>query len=120
MRIIVPGNKEWAKETKQVCKCDDISCSMCDFATDCRTEFVDWCNSESIENPTVDWSNTNINDPIWVWDGNESGKERRHFVGLTASGKVVAYDSGHTSWTTKLTKVWNYGRPATEEEINGK
>ena len=55
----------------------------------------------------VEWSEVPTDTKILVW--NESAKQKlpRHFAGIDrATGRVKAWNTGQTSFTTSITSVW--------------
>lgn len=55
----------------------------------------------------VEWSEVPIDTKILVWNKTSKQKYNRHFAGIDAeTGKVKAWNTGQTSFTTSITSVW--------------
>ena len=65
----------------------------------------------------VDWSKIPIDTKILVWNKTNKQKFHRHFAGVdNVTGKVKAWNTGQTSFTTSITSVWDYAELYKEEE----
>ena len=55
----------------------------------------------------IDWSKIPIDTKILVWSRVSNQKEKRHFAGIDAeTGKVKAWNTGQTSFTTTRWNTW--------------
>ena len=65
----------------------------------------------------VDWSKVPIDTKVLVWSSKGSKqKEKRHFAGIdSVTGKVKAWNTGQTSFTTSITSVWENAELYKEE-----
>ena len=55
----------------------------------------------------TDWSKIPIDTKILVWNKTSKQKYNRHFAGIDSeTGKVKAWNTGQTSFTTSITSVW--------------
>ena len=66
----------------------------------------------------VDWAKVPIDTKILVWSNGNKQKEKRHFAGVDdATGKVKAWNTGQTSFTTtSITSTWENAELYKEEE----
>lgn len=60
---------------------------------------------EEYQEPEVDWSKVENNDPILVRDGDDEEWNRAHFA-CYKDGKVHAWSGGKTSWTASSYMYW--------------
>lgn len=58
-----------------------------------------------------------IDDKVMVRDCVGDDWEKRYFAGVTCDGCASAYDSGYTSWTSKVVIEWRFCRKPTAEEL---
>lgn len=57
----------------------------------------------------IDWSKIPIDTKILVWNKTSKQKYNRHFAGIdSGTGRVRAWDSGQTSFTTTRWSTWDY------------
>ena len=47
-------------------------------------------------------------DPVIVWQKNNTETFRRYFSHFNEDGDIVCFENGKTSWTTDKTTVWDY------------
>lgn len=66
---------------------------------------------EEYQEPEVDWSKVNVDDPILVRDGDDEEWNRAHFA-CYEDGKVHAWSGGKTSWTASSYMYWQQAKPA--------
>lgn len=60
---------------------------------------------EEYQEPEVDWSKVNVDDPILVRDNDDEEWNQAHFA-CYEDGKVHAWSGGKTSWTAKNYLYW--------------
>lgn len=98
--------------------CCEASCDTCDIEYDCTRGLKEWANSEYVE-PPVDWSKVPVDTPILT--RNEGKKEwKKRYFARYIDGKVCAWPSGKTSWSTTngSTMVWEHAKLAESEGQN--
>lgn len=66
---------------------------------------------EEYQEPEVDWSKVNVDDPILVRDGDDEEWNRAHFA-CYEDGKVHAWSGGKTSWTASSYMYWQQAKLA--------
>lgn len=66
---------------------------------------------EEYQEPEVDWSKVNVDDPILVRDGDDEKWNRAHFA-CYEDGKVHAWSGGKTSWTASSYMYWQQAKLA--------
>lgn len=66
---------------------------------------------EEYQEPKVDWSKVNVDDPILVRDGDDEEWNRAHFA-CYKDGKVHAWSGGKTSWTASSYMYWQQAKLA--------
>lgn len=66
---------------------------------------------EEYQEPEVDWSKVNVDDPILVRDGDDEEWNRAHFA-CYKDGKVHAWSGGKTSWTASSYMYWQQAKLA--------
>ena len=101
----------------KVVSCKPSRCTECAFRTAiiCSFAVEKWANSEYVE-PSVDWAKVPVDTPILVRDYGDREWIRRYFARY-ANGKVFAWGSGATSWSTndKNVVLWEYAKLAESE-----
>lgn len=70
---------------------------------------------EEYQEPEVDWSKVENNDPILVRDGDDEEWNRAHFA-CYKDGKVHAWSGGKTSWTASTYIYWMQAKLAEPQE----
>lgn len=70
---------------------------------------------EEYQEPEVDWSKVNVDDPILVRDGDDEEWNRAHFA-CYEDGKVHAWSGGKTSWTASSYMYWQQAKLAEPQE----
>lgn len=94
--------------------------SKCDLSEcECCTEEISFDNFKKIMEyePPVDWSKVPVDTKIYVKERENDPWERRHFSHCTSDGRIYAFCSGETSFTTEDgTSWWNYAKLAEVEE----
>ena len=70
---------------------------------------------EEYQEPKVDWSKVNVDDPILVRDGDDEEWNRAHFA-CYEDGKVHAWSGGKTSWTASSYMHWEQAKLAEPQE----
>ena len=70
---------------------------------------------EEYEEPEMDWSKVENDDPILVRDGDDEEWNRAHFA-YYKNGKVYAWSGGKTSWTASSYMHWEYAKLADPQE----
>lgn len=70
---------------------------------------------EEYQEPEVDWSKVENNDPILVRDGDDEEWNRAHFA-CYKDGKVHAWSGGKTSWTASTYIYWMQAKLAELQE----
>lgn len=70
---------------------------------------------EEYEEPEVDWSKVENDDPILVRDGDDEEWNRAHFA-CYKDGKVHAWSGGKTSWTASSYMHWMQAKLAELQE----
>ena len=64
----------------------------------------------------VDWPKVPIDTKILVWSKGSKQKEKRHFAGVDdVTGRVIAWNTGRTSFTTAMRNAWDYAELYKEE-----
>ena len=64
----------------------------------------------------IDWSKVPIDTKVVVWNKIAKQKIYRHFAGVdSGTGRVRAWDSGQTSFTTTRWNTWEYAELYKEE-----
>lgn len=66
---------------------------------------------EEYQEPEVDWSKVENNEPILVRDGDDEEWNRAHFA-CYKDGKVHAWSGGKTSWTASSYMYWQQAKLA--------
>lgn len=99
--------------------CSNIKCDECELKgfmkVDCAEKFNKWLNEEY---NLIDWSKIPIDTPIFVRDFENAEWEKRHFAGINIeNGRVFAWESGCTSWTTDFKCSWNFAKLAEPEKF---
>lgn len=100
--------------------CGKIKCSECLFNEsnkNCEVLLREWAEKE-YEEQSVDWSKVAFDTPILVRDSEKEAWEKRHFAKYE-NGKVYAWRSGMTSWSTCGSggaRGWKMGKLAEEVE----
>ena len=100
------------KETNELCPCSALTCSNCDFASGdggCSEKAMQWCESEYMEEPDVDWSKVPVDTPILVRMNCEMNWVVRHFAKYF-DNKIYAWNNGMTSHTIKDASAWEYAK----------
>lgn len=80
---------------KYVLKSDDCSSLGCSA---CKKLTLEWLEAEYVE-PTVDWSNVEVDTSILVGTKEDDCVHKRHFAKLD-DGTVCAWNDGKTSFTS--------------------
>ena len=88
--------------------CVDTSCDVCNALTTL------WL-LEEYEEPETDWSKVEVDTPILVKTC-EDGEWLKKYFAKYEDGRVYAWTSGCTSWTTGHMTAWNYAKLAESEE----
>lgn len=70
---------------------------------------------EEYQEPEVDWSKVNVDDPILVRDGDDEEWNRAHFA-CYEDGKVHAWSGGKTRWTASSYMYWQQAKLAEPQE----
>ena len=96
--------------------CNTIkSCKHCDFYDIetkilCTENIKKWANSEYKERE-IDWNKVPVDTPIYVWNNNDNGTYKRHFVGYDKiNNMIIAFDNGGTSWSSVTTTRWIHAK----------
>lgn len=91
--------------------CDDIDCGKCHML---QTIWL----LEDYEEPETDWSKVAVDTPILVKDckGENITWKKRHFAKYK-DGRVYAWESGLTSWSTTRVTTWRYAKLAETEGV---
>ena len=88
--------------------CAYLSCS------DCGRRQMLWF-VEEYEEPEVDWSQVEVDTPIWVKYSELTNWKKRHFAKYE-NGIIYAWNNGETSWTTVAMTDWKYAKLAEDEK----
>ena len=72
----------------------------------------DWLQPEPLPGLAVDA-------PVMVKDPGNSRWFKRHFAAWHSDGRIICWDNGCTSFTSKDQKSWEYWRLPTKEELKG-
>ena len=92
--------------------CCRMDCGQCNMLS------LIWLMKE-YEEPKIDWSKVEVDTPILVREYEEQDWVKRYFAKYEG-GKVYAWNSGRTSWTTHCMTAcmtaWNYAKLAESEE----
>ena len=70
---------------------------------------------EDYEEPEIDWNEVKVDTPILVKHRLDEAWENRYFAKYE-NGKIYAWVSGCTSWTTGNITYWKYAKLAETEE----
>ena len=95
----------------RILKSENCSGESCDKCRMCQLLWL----LEDYEEPEVNWSKVEIDTPILVRECEEQDWVKRYFAKYEG-GKVYAWNSGCTSWTTHCMTAWNYAKLAESEE----
>ena len=82
--------------------------------TKCRMLQAIWL-LEDYKEPEVDWSKVEVDTPILVKTC-EDGEWLKKYFAKYEDGRVYAWTSGCTSWTTGHMTAWNFAKLAESEE----
>ena len=88
--------------------CDGLPCGACYML---QTIWL----LEEYEEPEVDWSKVEVDTPILVKTC-EDGEWLKKYFAKYEDGRVYAWTSGCTSWTTGHMTAWNFAKLAESEE----
>ena len=88
--------------------CNNVGC------TKCKMLQMIWL-MEEYEEPETDWSKVEVDTPILVKEYEESKWTKRYFAKYE-DGRVYAWTSGCTSWTTGHMTAWNFAKLAESGE----
>ena len=94
--------------------CGDLTCGAC------RVLQLVWLTEGGDpKEPEIDWSKVKVDTPILVREYEHENWVRRYFAKYEG-GKVYAWNSGCTSWSTHCMTAcmtsWNYAKLAENEE----
>lgn len=102
----------------KILSCDITACKNCGFYSGaCKVNIGHWLAAE-YKQPEVDWESVAVDTPILVRNNKYDEWQKRHFVKYENS-YVYAWNSGHTSWSTKSEFDicgWRYAELAESEE----
>lgn len=100
------------KKTNEPVVCSGFHCHECLLDGGCtRIPLASWLNAEYVE-PQIDWSKVAVDTPILVKECETDGWVRRYFAKYK-NGKIFAFVSGSTSWTSDGSMFpWKYGKLA--------
>lgn len=108
----VAVNKD--KKPQTCCMMDCNDCIAFGKKESCYETINEWADAEYIE-PEVDWSKVTVDTPILVRDSEEDDWFRRHFAKYV-DGRIYAFSSGCTSWSSEGTPIsWVYAKLAEVE-----
>lgn len=96
----------------QSCSSNSVSCTKCNMLQ------MIWLQEEYEEpkEPEVDWSNVEVDTPIYVRDNRETPWMRRYFAKYE-NGKIFVWIDGKASWTSEEYSVpYVYGKLANMDE----
>ena len=92
-----------------------LKSEYCDLdCTRCRMLQAMWL-LEDYEEPEIDWNEVKVDTPILVKHRLDEAWENRYFAKYE-NGKIYAWVSGCTSWTTGNITYWKYAKLAETEE----
>lgn len=96
--------------------CRNINCGECLFDGGCLSKCKEWLNAE--HNPYSIPLNTPTDARVLVKQYEVDKWEKRYFAGFSkdTTRPYKCFADGKTSWTTNVTKSWEYCRLASEEE----
>ena len=90
------------EQKERIIKADSSYISVTDFYN--HRELIEEITFEEI----IDWSKIPIDTKILVWSKIAKQKYNRHFAGIdSGTGRVRAWDSGQTSFTTTRWNTWD-------------
>ena len=91
--------------------CTNVGCARCKMLQ------TIWLleDYEEPEEPEIDWSKVKVDTPILVKEYEEQDWVKRYFAKYE-DGRVYAWTSGCTSWTTGHMTAWNFAKLAESEE----
>ena len=87
--------------------CAYLTCS------DCGRRQMLWF-VEEYEEPEVDWSQVEVDTPIFVKNSEDEMWRKRHFAKYK-NGNIYAWSNGFTSWTENYMASWKYAKLAENE-----
>ena len=88
--------------------CAYLTCS------DCGRRQMLWF-VEEYEEPEVDWSQVEVDTPIFVKNSEDEMWRKRHFAKYK-NGNIYAWSNGFTSWTENYMASWKYAKLAEDKE----